>query len=101
MPRTPGVASARIVELSPAGGATVGFGYAVEVGVRSGNSQTTSHWAKVFDSYRVEPLEVVWGGGDTLFIQVDGTEYREYSWSVRLKNRPRARPILRVVEISK
>lgn len=99
VPRTLGVASARIVELSPAGGATVGFGYAVEVGVRLRNTQAVSHWAKVFDSYRVEPLDVVWGEGDTLFIKVDAAEYNEYSWSVRLKSRPRARPILRIVEV--
>ena len=76
-----GALTARALAVSPAGGATVGFKYRVEV-VRVRDNQVRV----VFSSYRVEPMGLEWSGDSSLTIRVDPAEHAEYAWSERVSS---------------
>lgn len=94
-----GDAKARIVVISPSGGATVGFEYAVEVLRARRAGGTRERWSAVFKAYRVEPLQVRWLTEDTLQVDVDAGEYTEYKWSIKLINQPPYVPKIRIIDV--
>jgi hypothetical protein len=74
---------ARVAELSIAEDATVGSRYEITLASTRTLPKSADRDKRIWESYKIEPVDLVWATPETLGVVLDMTEYGQYAWSVK------------------